>query len=159
MNEFVHPDLAYQLTRLGPLGIVVWNGEPPDDAAFESHCIVASEWVRDGGPFTVFLNVAGSFTPSASQRQIVAGHREEMGLAAIHRIAILTDSALARGALMVLTWLARSKSIETRGFRPHEVVLALDWLEESVPGIDVAGAIAACERAESRFRESRTATG
>lgn len=98
--------------------------------------------------------------PSASQRRIVAGYREEMGIAQVARIAILTESALARSAMLVLTWLARSRSVETKGFRPHDVRAALAWLEEAAPGrVDFEAAIAACARAEQRFRDSQTAAG
>lgn len=159
MIEHIQPDHAFQLSRLGPLGVIVWNGQPPNDRVFEEHCVVASDWVRDGGPFRVFLNVAGSFVPTMAQRRIVASYGEAMGLDAIRRIAILTDSALARGALLVLTWLARSKSIETRGFRPSEARAALAWLEEVEPGLDLAGAIDSVRRAEERFLASRTAVG
>ena len=156
--EHVHPDLAFQMTRIGALGIIVWNGVPPNDRVFEEHCHVSKAWVREHGPFGVFLNVAGSFVPSAAQRQIVAAYREDMGIAHIPRIAILTDSTLARSAMLVLTWLARSRSVETRGFRPGEIATALAWLEQVAPGaVDVEKALAAVKRAEKRFAASQSA--
>lgn len=158
VNEYVHPELAFQLTRIGSLGIIVWNGAPPNDAVFEDHCRVVSEWVREGGPFTVFLNIAERFTPSANQRRIVAAHGEAMAIPSVLRIAILTESALTRSALLVLTWLTRARTIETLGFRPSEVRPALAWLEAVEP-IDVEAAVAACERARVRFLRESAAAG
>jgi len=158
--EYVHPEFAFQITRLGRLGIIVWNGEPPNDRVFEDHCVVVSDSVREHGAFSVFLNVAGSFAPSAAQRRIVAEYSEAMQLKAIGRIAIITDSALARGALLVLTWLTRARTIEIVGFRASEKHSALGWLaEHDADAVDVTAAIDACSRAEKHFRDACTAVG
>lgn len=157
-RDYCHPGLAFHLTRIGPLGVVVWNGTPATNAIFEDHCRVMARWVELEGPFEVVLNVAGDFAPNMSQRRIVASYGEAMGLENIRRIAILTDSALARGALLVMTWLTRTKSIQTLGFRPSEVSSALAWLRE-VSSIDVEAALAARARAELAFRESLAISG
>lgn len=156
--EFVQRELAFQLNRIGPLGIIVWNGVPPNDSVFEEHCIVVERWVAESGPLSVFLNVAGDFVPSAAQRRIVASYSDPMALPNIRRIAILTNSAAVRGALLVLTWLARSKTIEPRGFAPPDPRAALEWLDEAV-SIDIEAAIAACARANERFRAAKAAAG
>ena len=52
--------------------------------------------------------------------------------------------------MLVLTWLSRSRAVETKGFRTSDVEGAVSWLAE-VANFDPAAVIDAVARAEGVF--------
>ncbi len=66
-------------------------------------------------------------TPSPAQRRRIAA-RQQVG--DYVRMAIVTESPVARGAITVLAWLFKSQA-HTRAFAPSEARQALEWLNEA----------------------------
>jgi hypothetical protein len=74
-------------------------------------------------------------SPSAQQRSYLHDQRNRFGLShplRLQRIAIITDSALAVGAITAFGWLlSRHTKVRTKAYRPTQVESAIEWLAET----------------------------
>jgi hypothetical protein len=66
--------------------------------------------------------------PNAGQRRMVSDHLVEHQLPRMQRVALLTDSAAVRGAMMAFGWIMPNASL--RAFAPSDVTGCLRWLRE-----------------------------
>jgi hypothetical protein len=64
--------------------------------------------------------------PSAYQRSRLASHLKTHGVPPLVRVAVLTDSALIRGAMTAFGWIMPKTSM--RAFDVNDVGACLDWL-------------------------------
>jgi hypothetical protein len=96
------------------------------------------------GCLTLNINV----NVSSKQRQLAV---ESQGSKPLKRIALLTDSALARGSLTAYGWLVGSR-VRYKAYRPTEGEAALAWLAEQVR-FDLAQARAALADVSARSRQ------
>lgn len=96
-------------TSSWPLVVVAFRGAPGDEdwaAMFAAY----EEWYRRRQPFHVVNDTAGLYAvPNAAQRKLIAEKaREHEGMSRkwIVGSATVVSSALVRGALTAITWLA-----------------------------------------------------
>lgn len=81
-----------------------------------------------GAPPRVSLACFEGDIPDARQRRMLVEHLAEHRLPAMERAAMITDSALVRGALTAFGWLVPKTTL--RAFRPVDLGAALDWLSQ-----------------------------
>lgn len=82
-----------------------------------------------GAPPLVSLASFAGAVPDASQRRMLAEHLVEHNLRPMVRAAVMTDSALIRGALTAFGWLVPKTTL--RAFQPQDLDLALTWLQKA----------------------------
>ena len=82
-------------------------------------------------PATVSFT-ASKATPTAAQRKQLEAEEARFAFGNVERNAILSDSAVVRGAITAIQWLLRSKA-QMKAFRVDHVTQALQWLHEREP--------------------------
>jgi len=86
--------------------------------------------VTSSGPFHGILFWSLRQGPSTRQRKMLTDEfAQAVRLDEQRRVALISDSALVRGTITAINWLARKKMA---AFAPRELALALDWLAEDV---------------------------
>lgn len=118
---------AFYYVRFGKLGIIVWTAHGVTNQDFEEHCHVVADSVRQLGPAPLFFNWAGGFVPSAPQRAILGQHHEAMGVNALERLAIISDSPLMRGTITAISWFVPGMH-RAKSFLSTDVHVATRWL-------------------------------
>jgi hypothetical protein len=106
------------------LMLVVHGDKPPSDAQWNAFvdCMHARAVETKRVPHTLVLSTGGS--PNARQRAISKERVSDLG-DATERIAVLTSSAIVRGAVTALAWIVRNNF---RAFAPSEMRAALLYL-------------------------------
>jgi hypothetical protein len=134
--------------RVGPLAVNVNVDRTITDTHIRDYMKVViaaarGEWAR------VSLSYFAHDVPNARQRQIIVDELKRNGVPHPERTAILTDSALMRGALTAYSWLTGS---DARSCAVADRRQALVWLAEKAPfDVDEAlGALEECFRAVGR---------
>lgn len=82
-----------------------------------------------GAPPVVSLASFTGAVPDAKQRRMLAEHLVEHNLRPMVSAAVITNSALVRGAVTAFGWLVPKTSL--RAFQPDDLDLALAWLHEA----------------------------
>lgn len=115
--------------RVGPLAVNVNASKTLRDAEVREYmdAVVAA---AKGEYARVSLSYFVHQVPNASQRQIILAAMHEHALPPLERTAVLTDSALMRGALTAYSWFSRSDSSP---FAVADRQKALVWLAERAP--------------------------
>jgi hypothetical protein len=80
-----------------------------------------------GGPATRVLSYFPDGTPSAAQRRMSVEATQKSRLA--DRVALLSDSALTRGAFTAIQWMLGQQTLH-KAFTPRDVRPAIAWLAE-----------------------------
>jgi hypothetical protein len=120
--------------------IVIVHGERhPTDQEFDRLIQDLHTWADD---CTGILVVAGQMAPNATQRQKLT----DDALMLSERVAVLTDSAAARGSITAMHWLGKAA---IRGFAPADVRAALDYLEVPIAARPAIVGVAAKLKAET----------
>jgi len=81
--------------------------------------------------------------PSAYQRGKLATHLKKFGVPPLLRVAVLTDSALIRGAMTAFGWIMPSTTL--RAFEVLDISGCLKWLQQAAPFDEVKAASAWAE--------------
>jgi hypothetical protein len=84
-----------------------------------------------GSPPKVSMAAFMDAFPSAYQRARLAAHLKKHGIAPLVRVAVLTDSALIRGAMTAFGWIMPRTTL--RAFEVLDVGGCLKWLKEGGP--------------------------
>jgi hypothetical protein len=143
MKTFISPSKRIYSIVVDELTVGYMRGDMSDD-----------EWVAmlDWGQLHA-VGVTGTLTlnldvkVSSKQRSLALESPSNKNL---KRIALLTDSALARGSLTAFGWLVGAK-LRYKAYRPSEGEAALTWLGEQVR-FDLARARAALTDVIARSR-------
>ena len=83
---------------------------------------------KNGMPPKVSMAMFTEAFPSAYQRARLAAHLKNHGIAPLTRVAVLTDSALIRGAMTAFGWIMPRTSM--RAFEVLDVAGCLKWLQQ-----------------------------
>jgi hypothetical protein len=114
-------ELSVQTTSVRPISDVDWR-------EYLDNCM--DEFEESGAMAKAVLQYSLVTSPTARQRKELDAVQTRMGpFGTIRRVAIVTDSAMARGAMAVIVWLFRLE-VPIKGFAGHEVDRALRWLAE-----------------------------
>ncbi len=140
MERFVHGKMGFLL--IGDLALNV-NGsrESIADDSWRAYLDFSERLVANSVPRRS-LTLSPYCGPSAKQRQAMVASGVGRAMLQQSHAALLTGSALVRGAVTALGWVARADRIQQRAFRPEEAKKALIWLEASGP-IDFAAVMPA----------------
>jgi hypothetical protein len=95
-----------------------------DDAEWREHCENMRALNRQSTPCYSALILAIVAGPNSAQRQMLA---EEYHDVSIRRMALLTQSVVARGGLTAIGWLL---SVKVKAYAPREHQKALHWLRQ-----------------------------
>jgi hypothetical protein len=139
----VTDDRNMACARVGNLWVVAAGSLPIEDDAWRQHLRYSAGTVAARGPFHGILFWSLKKGPSTRQRKMLTDEfAQAVRLDLQRRLALISDSALVRGTITAINWLARKK---TAAFAPGEVARALDWLAEDV-AFDRARAESALEQ-------------
>lgn len=126
--------------RVGPLSVNVNVARAISDDHLREY-VKATIGAARGNWARVSLAYFAHDIPSARQRQIIIDAMDQQGVPHSERVALLTDSALMRGALTAYSWLTAS---DTGPFSVADRQKALVWLAQKAP-FDVNEGLAALE--------------
>jgi hypothetical protein len=117
--------------RVGELSVQTTSARPIVDAEWDQYIEnCKAEFAEEGGLPVAVLQYSLVVFPSATQRRELESAQAAFGsYEDIKRVAIITDSALARGAMAAILWLLRLKT-QVRGFSRRDVRGALQWLAQ-----------------------------
>jgi hypothetical protein len=93
--------------RVSDLLIVAAPGSGWPDDEWRDHMEQTAELRARLGSQRVVLTYSPDGAPSARQRRIVNDYRERIGVADVRAQAVISQSALVRGAVTAMTWLMR----------------------------------------------------
>jgi hypothetical protein len=146
--------------RVGNLWLVAVGSRPIGDDTWRQYLGYSAGTVTNRGPFHGVFFWSLKQGPSARQRTMLTNEfAQAVRLDAQRRVALISDSALVRGTITAINWLARKKVV---AFAPREVARALDWLAEEV-AFDRAEAQSALDQTigavEDLVRRSGTSRG
>lgn len=117
--------------RVGDLWIYVGPDRPLDDATWREYLDLCAQEVKRNGPYPGILVWAPRHGPTAHQRRIMT---EQYGAALRldrqRRFALITESALVRGIMTALSWVASGTKMNA--FAPSDVDAAFAWLAEEI---------------------------
>jgi hypothetical protein len=135
--------------RVGPLALVV-GGDSWDDAAWREHCELFAKMVEHFGAARLVFNLSPRRGPTSAQRRLLSlEYHTRNRIDEVRRFAMLTESALVRGALTALGWFAQRT--KTSAYPPAKAMEALAWLRQDT-AFDVVEAVTV-------FRELMTQAG
>jgi hypothetical protein len=98
-----------------------------DDEEWDKYVIAGYELSKKSGvPPKVSVAMFTEGFPSAYQRGRLATHLKTHGVPPLVRVAVLTDSALIRGAMTAFGWIMPKTSM--RAFDVNDVGTCLNWL-------------------------------
>jgi len=104
------------------------NGpEPFVDADWEAYALWTESLIKRGVPVKGALTFSPFQSPNAAQRDRLRRSLQH-GVQGSPRVAVLSDSAMVRGAMTALSWFV--KSVHAKGFRPMESDEAMKWLAQ-----------------------------
>lgn len=125
-------DRTIAAARTGQLWLSATGTRGITDAMWREYLALATTSVATHGPFVgLFLYYPTSAPSSAQRRMLAEEYGTRVGLSAQKRVAVISDSAISRGAMTAISWLT-SGSVALRAFPPSndEMSQALDWLGE-----------------------------
>jgi hypothetical protein len=114
---------AFAEARCGDL-LISASARAFDDAEWREHCDNMRTLNNLSTPCYSAIILAIVAGPNSAQRQILA---EEYRDVTIRRMALLTESIVARGGLTAIGWLL---SVKVKAYAPREHGKALDWLRQ-----------------------------
>jgi hypothetical protein len=104
----ITPDKSAAVMRHEKVQIVVSLGsQRTPDATWRAYVDACIELCRKLGPPEAALLVAPFVAPSAAQRHDLAQHDAETGYGQLQRVALVSGSAMTRGAITAISWLLR----------------------------------------------------
>jgi hypothetical protein len=112
---------------LGGFSVIVSGSRPYSEACWAEYIQICRDSMKADGMPKVVLNWAPIVGPNAAQRK-----RFNVELAPeleIERVALVSDMALVRGALLAMTWFTQGKPV-VRPFSPAHLEEGLAWLRE-----------------------------
>jgi hypothetical protein len=119
-------DGVVQYGRVGTLLVIAVAAPSWSDDSWQEFLDGSLEMeARMGGPARLVLSYFLNGVPTASQRHLSVQATKKSRLA--DRVALLSDSALTRGAFNAIQWVL-GKETTSRAFGPTEVTVALEWL-------------------------------
>jgi hypothetical protein len=146
-------DGIVQYGREGTLLVIAVAAPSWSDASWKEFLDGSLEIeARMGGPARLVLSYFLDGVPTASQRHLSVQTTKKSRLA--DRVALLSDSALTRGAFNAIQWVL-GKQTNSQAFRPTEVRVALDWLSGAHP-FDIPPAL---RRADALIRAAHASAG
>ncbi len=120
------------------------------DEQWDEYVLGGYELTRKHGQFPkVSMAAFTNAFPSAFQRGRLAGHLKKHGIPPLLRVAVLTDSALIRGAMTAFGWIMPRTTM--RAFEVLDIGGCLKWLHE--------GAVFDQVKAASAWAEARRMLG
>jgi hypothetical protein len=125
---FATPGKEMVLAKSGPVVMIFGRSECTDEA-WAQWCQVCRHVTLEhpnAGRVNLTYFLPGVAAPTAKQRKMLT---DTANLGHMTRLAILSDSALFRGAIVALSWMSLSKSL-TQSFPPTDYWDALRWLEQ-----------------------------
>jgi hypothetical protein len=126
----VTSDRNMACARVGKLWLVATGSHPIEDDTWRQYLGYSAETVTNRGPFHGVLFWSLKQGPSTRQRTMLTNEfAQAVRLDLQRRVALISNSALVRGTITAINWLARKK---VAAFAPREIGRALDWLAEDV---------------------------
>ncbi len=107
--------------------IVVSLGSNWSDGCWREQLQQSIDLAKTQGMYSAVLTWSPIGQPTSRQRRLAKDMLAELDLTKISRQALVTDSALVRGALTAISWLA-SLPYPIKPFKPSEVEHAIAWL-------------------------------
>lgn len=142
---------------VGELWIFVMPDTPITDAMWREHLEMCADEVKRNGPYPGVLGWAPKSGPSAGQRRIMTvEYADRIRIDKQRRFALVTESALVRGIMTALSWVAAGTKMNA--FAPDDVGRAFDWLAEEV-AFDRRQAVDALHALRLQVAKPRVATG
>lgn len=142
---------------VGELWIFVMPDTPITDAMWREHLESCAEEVKRNGSYPGVLGWAPKSGPSAGQRRIMTvEYADRIRIDKQRRFALVTESALVRGIMTALSWVAAGTKMNA--FAPDDVGRAFDWLAEDVT-FDRRQAVDALHALRLQVAKPRVATG
>ena len=132
---------GHAYARFGPVSINVSAANPLTDAMITEY-IEGTIAIGRGSPTALSLSHYAHAVPNAKQRQLMYDTMQRHGLPRPDRQALLTDSAMMRGAMVAFAWLTGTDSAS---YAISDREKAIAWLAEKHP-FDVAEAKRVLER-------------
>jgi hypothetical protein len=140
----VTDDRNMACSRVGNLWVVAAGSRRIEDATWRQYLGYSAATVTSSGPFHGILFWSLKQGPSTRQRKMLtAEFAQAVRLDDQRRVALISESALVRGTITAINWLARKKMA---AFAEREIARALDWLAEDV-AFDRAQAQSALDQA------------
>lgn len=133
--------------RVGPCWWIVTQGVVTPD--IHAQIVQTTRaWTASTTP-SCLLHIAHDVTPpSAAERSELASVVRNSSPLYLRGFALVTNSALVRGALMAINWMAKSDVKQGVFAKPKD---GLSWLRERHPDVDVDAVEAAVVAAAPRY--------
>ena len=122
------------VARCGELWLAATGDERIADETWREYLELAKASVASHGPFTGLYLLFPRNAPSTSQRNMLTNeYGRAVRIDQQRRVAVISDSAITRGAMTAISWLTSGK-IALRAFSPSagDRRRALDWLGEEI---------------------------
>jgi hypothetical protein len=113
-------------TRVGELQLVAQGQRAITDGEWRQNLDFIAECHRLYGPAKAAVVWSPKHSPTAKQRKMLVEDYSEF-LAQQKKLAVVTESIIARGAATAVGWLT---TIKTRGFAPRECEEVFRWLAD-----------------------------
>jgi hypothetical protein len=123
MPALVTSRKTFAETRVEELLVMALNGALVTDDEWREHCENLRALNKIGGPAKAMIIFGIGEGPNAKQRQVLAEEYADLGKNM--RVALLTDSVVARGVLTAIGWLLSS---QTKAYGLRELNTALSAL-------------------------------
>ena len=111
----------------GELIMVHYAADTISDDEFELYCDRLLTYIDADGPKPVAL-LFGDYPPNANQRRLIKERMEKKAQMQAKRVALVSESALVRGALTAIGWLLNNPDNSMRAFAGRDIDGALSWL-------------------------------
>lgn len=123
-------DGAIVQAGVGDLIIFVSGSKPITDANWTEYIQMCRD-ISQPRPFKGVLNYSPVVSPTAKQRSVFMTELNSY-LNLMSHTALISDSALVRGALTAMSWVNRDAKMTFKPFSPREVDDALSWLGRAI---------------------------
>ena len=127
LSTFTRPQM-YSCV-IDDLTVNVNGPDPFVDADWEAYVLWTEDLISRGIPVKGALTFSPFQSPNAAQRERLRQSLQK-GVQGAPRVAVLSDSAMVRGAMTALSWFI--KSVHAKGYRPMESDLAMTWLAQQL---------------------------
>jgi hypothetical protein len=125
---WVSPRKTMSFTIVDRVGITVCAPGVFADDEWDAYGDAAEQVIREGTGMRTVLNLSPKHGPNAAQRRRLV-QRKGARFHEIVRIALISDSAMVRGAITAMQWLVGSPT-QTKTYRPSEHLEAARWAAE-----------------------------